>query len=70
VGGGSISHNGSGLEEVADLTDKIMNGATQFDYSQMLISGTKPAIYLSPCYLLPPSTNFNTKDKKKIQKLF
>ena len=48
----AITHNVSGLKEVAELTDKMMNGELNFIPAQTLISGTKPAIFLSPCYTL------------------
>lgn len=43
-----MEHNVSGLKEVAELTDKMMNGELNFIPAQTLISGTKPAIFFKP----------------------
>ena len=41
---GSITHNVLQLKEVADLTDKSMNGERNLIQAQNFIRGTKPAI--------------------------
>jgi len=40
----ALAHNGSQLKEVADLTDKIMNGGQNLIQAKNFIRGTKPAI--------------------------
>ena len=65
-----ITYNALGLEEVADLKQYSSMEAQQFIQSTKVDGSTSPAISLSPCYLLPPSTELQYEVQEKTQKLF